>query len=132
MGTITWGDEEGGLFKVEFMSGELPSHCGWGEMTLARGPDRILITVEDLDRWGACKRKWGERYSDENLEKILDGRPGLTALEVLRLIDVPAEDRVWVVARPEVLGQSTYRLFMNLSLDSPVHNLIELIEKDEK
>lgn len=61
----------------------------------------MLITVQDLDRWGACGRS--EQYSDGNLKKLLRGRPGLSPLQVARLRSVPVDDRLWVLLRPEVL-----------------------------
>lgn len=66
-----------------------------------------LITPSDLDRWGACDRRPGERYGDARLRRLLHGRPGWTPLEVSLLRSVPPEDRVWVLLRPEVLGAET-------------------------
>ena len=67
-----------------------------------------LITIKDLDRWGACCRDADRRYSDAALAKLLDGRPGLTPLEVCDL-DIPVEDRIWVLLRPDVLGKDGLR-----------------------
>lgn len=64
------------------------------------------ITIEDLDEWDACDRGDGERYSNEALAKLLDGRPGWTLLEMADEERVLVKDRVWVLLRPEVLGEA--------------------------
>ena len=64
-----------------------------------------LITIKDLDKWGACSRGDGERYSADRLHNLLRGRKGWTPLEVSRMRSVPVEDRIWVLLRPEVLGR---------------------------
>jgi len=66
-----------------------------------------LITIADLDRWGACGRD--DQYDDETLARWLKGREGLTPLEVASLRQVPAVDRLWVLLRVEVLGEELYR-----------------------
>ena len=38
----------------------------------------MKITVQDLDRWGACDRGDGERYNDENLQEYFKGRDSIT------------------------------------------------------
>jgi hypothetical protein len=52
-----------------------------------------LITIADLDRWGACDREPGERYDDDHLAELLDGRDGWTIRETAAL-PIPAADRV--------------------------------------
>lgn len=54
-------------------------------------------------------RAWDARYSDEAIAAIYGGRESLTPLEILSL-DIPAEDRLWVVLRSEVLGVRDLRL----------------------
>ena len=63
-----------------------------------------MITIQKLDEWGACAREDGERYSDANLKRLFRGRESLTPLEVERMRSVLVEDRIWVLLRPEVLG----------------------------
>ena len=65
----------------------------------------MKITTKLLDEWGACDRAEGERYSNANLKRLFRGRKSLTPLEVSRLRSVSAEDRIWVLLRPEVLGE---------------------------
>ena len=64
------------------------------------------ITIEDLDRWGACCREDGEDYCDARLKRLARGRKGLTGLEVSRIRSIPYEDRIWVLLRREVLGDA--------------------------
>lgn len=59
------------------------------------------ITKSDLDRWGACYREDGERYDDEYLDRTLPKTP----MEISRMRSIPTEDRIWVLLRPEVLGE---------------------------
>lgn len=66
-----------------------------------------LITIADLDRWGACGRD--HRYSDRRLKRLLRGRPGWTPMDVARSRSVPYKDRVWVLLREEVLGKAGLR-----------------------
>lgn len=67
-----------------------------------------IITIEDIDRWGACRREKYEKYSDKKLSEILNGREGLTPLEVLKCEEIDAADRVWAVLREEVIGGDLY------------------------
>jgi hypothetical protein len=64
------------------------------------------ITIEDLDRWGACCREDEEDYCDARLKRLARGRKGLTGLEVSRMRSIPYEDRIWVLLRREVLGDA--------------------------
>jgi hypothetical protein len=65
----------------------------------------MMITYEDLERWGACGRKDGERYSREALDARLGAGWSLTLVEVLRMDWVPAEDREWVAVQDGVLTE---------------------------
>jgi hypothetical protein len=71
-----------------------------------KGLDQILsggkITKETLDKWGACKRD-GD-YSDEGIRQLTGGK-GTTPRGIIDL-DIPARDKVWVLLRPEVLGEA--------------------------
>jgi hypothetical protein len=66
---------------------------------------QMMITYEDLERWGACGRKDGERYSREALDARLGAGWSLTLVEVLRMDWVPAEDREWVAVQDGVLTE---------------------------
>ena len=77
-----------------------------------------LITIEDLDRWGACGRH--HEYRDEILHRWLNGRPGLTALEVARLRQAPCVDRLWVLLRSEVIGEELCREAADVYADRAV------------
>jgi len=72
----------------------------------AKGLDQILasgkITNAHLEAWGVCKRD-GE-YSIDGIERLTGG-DGTSPRGVLEL-DIPARDKVWVLLRPEVLGDS--------------------------
>ena len=75
-----------------------------------------LITIKDLDEWGACNRADGEKYSDENIKKLLGKRKGLTPLEITEMDQIPIDDRIWVLLRKDVLGDK---------LDSVVKKIVD-------
>jgi len=64
---------------------------------------RRLITIKNLDKWGACCRDPGEPYNDKRLKRLFKGRKSIPTLEVLNMKNIPPEDRVWVMARSGVL-----------------------------
>jgi len=68
----------------------------------ARVIDEGKITNAHLESWGACKRD--ADYSVEGI-KGLTGGDGTSPRGVLDL-DIPARDKVWVLLRPEVLGEA--------------------------
>jgi hypothetical protein len=68
-----------------------------------------LITPKHLDKWSACGRYDGGEYDDATLARWLKGRKGWTPLEVADLRQVPAEDRLWVLLRKDVLGAKLHR-----------------------
>lgn len=70
----------------------------------------MKITYDMLEDWGRCASEDGEKYSKENVLKLTSGRAELTALECLDL-DIPDEDKVWLVLRPEILGQDKYEQY---------------------
>jgi hypothetical protein len=61
------------------------------------------ITIELLDKWGACKRMPWEKYSDKNLHTLFAGKDYITPLEVLKL-NIPIKDKIWVLLHKEILG----------------------------
>jgi hypothetical protein len=63
----------------------------------------VKITLEDLDRWGACERKDGQKHSDAAL-RLLFPAGAATPLQVVQCRKLPKEDRIWVLLRAEVLG----------------------------
>jgi len=65
-----------------------------------------LITLKDLDNWGACNRGEGEIYSDENLKKLLGKKKGLKPIEIAEMEIIPLKDRIWVLLRRDVLGDA--------------------------
>ena len=62
------------------------------------------VTISDLLSWQPC-------YDDEKIMALADDITEFDALDVLRRDDIRAEDRLWVVLRPEMLDDKTRRLF---------------------
>ena len=69
---------------------------------------KTKITIADLDRWGACDRGDGEKYSDANLKKLMKGKSSIDIIDVLYLRILP-EDILWVVLREELLPKGVLR-----------------------
>jgi len=65
-----------------------------------------LITLKDLDNWGACNRGYDEIYSDENLKKLLGKKKGLKPIEIAEMEIIPLNDRIWVLLRRDVQGDA--------------------------
>lgn len=63
------------------------------------------ITYNDLERWGACSRGDGDRYSRAALDARLSAGWSLSLVEALSLEWVPAADRIWIATRPDVLTE---------------------------
>ena len=61
-------------------------------------------TIQDLISWNPC-------YSTMVIRRLAGGIESFTALDVLRREDIPAEDRLWVVLRPELIEERTLHLF---------------------
>jgi hypothetical protein len=61
-------------------------------------------TIDDVMRWRPC-------YVRAVVEKLAQGRTEATALEILRMEHLIAEDRLWLVLRPELIDGITLRLF---------------------
>ena len=61
----------------------------------------MKITREQLRRWGAC-------YDDDRIAELVP-EAGLTPLEVASL-DIPAEDRLWVLLREDIVPACDLRL----------------------
>lgn len=66
------------------------------------------ISVDQIHSWDPCNRAPGEVYSRENLRKMFDGET-ITPLGVCDL-DIPPEDRAWVLLRPEIISKKDLRL----------------------
>ena len=66
------------------------------------------ITVNQIHRWGPCSAGAGEPYSRENLKRMFGGK-SITPLAVCNL-DIPAEDRLWVLIRSEIFTNNELRL----------------------
>ena len=59
---------------------------------------KTQITIDDLKKWDCC-------YSDKQLDKIYGNRKCFTPLQCARKRSIPVEDRIWVLLRPEILGE---------------------------
>ena len=79
----------------------------------------MRITITQLDKWEACDREPGERYSDERLAKLFAGRRSLTLAEVLSL-RIPPEDKVWIATQEGVLTPEQLKEFGNRTADRAV------------
>jgi hypothetical protein len=55
------------------------------------------VTVEDVLAWEPC-----DDYTHERLLELAAGRERMSVLEILDL-DIPPDDRLWVVLRPELI-----------------------------
>jgi hypothetical protein len=60
----------------------------------------LKITVDMIMSWAPC-----DEYSRSRVQKLGSGREGLTPLEICDL-DIPAEDRLWVLLRPEIIPET--------------------------
>ncbi len=65
------------------------------------------ITLKDLKNWNACYWECGERIHGK-AEYVENNLPA-TALEVTKW-DIPPEDRLWALLRPEVIDKKTLHL----------------------
>lgn len=65
-----------------------------------------LITIEDLGIWDIYDCEIGERYDEEYLKDLLDGRPGWTPLEIANENKILSTDRIWILLRPQILGDA--------------------------
>lgn len=73
----------------------------------------MKITIRNLDEWGACDRRDGERFSDARLKRILRGRTSLALEEVFRL-HLLDEDKIWIATRPGVMTRAQTRRWLEL------------------
>jgi hypothetical protein len=64
----------------------------------------LTATIEDLISWNPC-------YSEARIRSLAGDVTEFTALDVLAREDISAEDRLWVVLRPELIDDRTLRLF---------------------
>jgi hypothetical protein len=68
----------------------------------------MIITADVVFAWGPCDSN--DTYSLENLHKIL-GCCGMSPLQIIDgLPGIPKRDKIWCLARPEVLGDRNSRL----------------------
>jgi hypothetical protein len=74
------------------------------------------LTVAEIMALGPC-----EAYPESRVLELWQGKDSLTALEILSL-DIPPEDRLWVLTRNGVLPDSTLRQFANMTADRAVRN----------
>lgn len=61
------------------------------------------ITADEVLAWDPCSD-----YPEERLREMAPD-PGLTIAQVAAL-PIPAVDRLWVLLRPDVIGEAAYRL----------------------
>jgi hypothetical protein len=61
-------------------------------------------TIYDLLSWKPC-------YSESQIRELAGDVIEFTALDVLMRDDIPADHRLWVVLRPELIDERTLRLF---------------------
>ena len=73
---------------------------------------KTKITIADLDRWGACDRDDGQRYSNANLKKLMKGKSSIDIIDVLYLRILP-EDILWVILREELLPKKILQELAN-------------------
>ena len=66
----------------------------------------LTATIADVLSWYPC-----DHYDEHRIRELATGRESFTALDVLTL-DIPIQDRFWVVLRPELIDERTLHLFM--------------------
>jgi hypothetical protein len=74
------------------------------------------LTVAEIMALNPC-----EAYPESRVLELWQGKNSLTALEILSL-DIPPEDRLWVMMRNGVLPDGTLRQFANTTADRAVRN----------
>jgi len=62
-------------------------------------------TINDVMSWTSCSR-----YTKKATAKLFAGRENVTALNILEL-DIPAEDKLWIVLREEMLDANILHEF---------------------
>jgi hypothetical protein len=72
------------------------------------------ITVEQLLKYGPC-------YNEETIRDLAGDKKEWTALEILALNHVPAQDRLWVVLREELVDAPILHEFACLCAESVLH-----------
>jgi len=77
------------------------------------------VTIKKLDKWGACRRKDGERYSDENLKRLFAGKRSLSPMEALAK-RIPVEDKIWL--GPWMMTEKQTRAWLDLIVTRAVKN----------
>ena len=74
------------------------------------------LTVSDIMALNPCGR-----YPESRVRELWGERESLTLVEILSL-DIPPEDRLWVLTRNGVLPDGTLRQFANTTADRAVRN----------
>jgi hypothetical protein len=62
------------------------------------------LTIEQLMRWNPC-------YDRDRILEIANGKTEMTAIEIANL-DIPVEDRLWVLLRPHFFSESDLRMIV--------------------
>ena len=75
----------------------------------------MLITADQIIFWLPCPG-----YPNYRVHQLVPG-PGLTPLEIAALL-IPPEDRVWVLLRPEVLGEHGFQVALDRIVTRVVTN----------
>jgi hypothetical protein len=75
----------------------------------------VKITADQIISWRPCYR-----YPDDRVRALVPGL-GLTPLEIAAL-PIPPEDRVWVLLRPEVLGEHGFQVALDRIVTRAVTN----------
>ena len=76
-------------------------------------PTALSVTVANVMSWKPCgwdDKDDGKNYTKSRVRRLFAGRRRLTALDVLAL-EIPVEDRFWVVLREELILARVLRLF---------------------
>ena len=64
----------------------------------------LKATIEDLISWKPC-------YSEAQVRALAGDVTEFTALDVLKRDDIPAQDRLWVVLRTQLIDGRMLRIF---------------------
>jgi hypothetical protein len=83
------------------------------------------VDIETLLSWKPC-----DRYTRESIGQIANGKKRMTALEILNL-DIPIDDRFWVLLRPHFMSGKNLRLFAADCAEHVLH-LFEEKNPDDK
>lgn len=98
------------------------STCTNGSLarTSTRCKTRYKITRKQLLAWNPCCQDKGERYCDENLNVLFNGKESINWIDMLMMDSVPAEDKIWLATRPDALPSKIQEQFINIVVDRVV------------